>query len=112
MITPEDILNIDTWNVSIDEIESRLDKSILRNHDSNIYYEEANITDAIPISIADAIAMRYIRAGWNYVFYRVNKKYNFTNFVLSMNDPVYFSTAIKFRKYIQLRRNDAEVNRH
>lgn len=99
MITPEDILNIDTKTISIEAIECRLDKSILRNHGTHDY-EEANITDAIPISIADAIAMRYIKAGWNYVYYNIDRKFNCTSFILSIIDPDYYS--VKFKRYTKI----------
>ena len=109
MITTENILNIDNRTISIEEIESKIDASILRNHGAHSY-EVAYITYAIPTTIADVIAKKYINAGWNYVFYRVFS--DCTNFILSMNDPVYFfNTPAKFSKYIKLSRKNMEVNR-
>lgn len=108
MITPEDILNIDTDTVSIEEIESRLDTSIIRNHGTHDY-EEANITDAIPTAIANTIAMRYINAGWNYVYYNIDRKFNCTSFILSLIEPDYY--YIMFKRYTKLCRNDMEGNR-
>lgn len=108
MITPEDILNIDTKNVSIDEIESRINASILRNHGDN-EYEQGHIADAIPITIANAIAMRYIKAGWNYVYYNIDRKFNCTSFILSLIDKDYYS--VEFKRYTKLYINDVGVNR-
>ena len=103
MITPEDILNIDTKTISIEAIESRLDESILHNHSTHSY-EEANITDVMPNTIAAAIAIRYIEVGWNYVYYRIDREFCYTSFILSLIDPDCIST--RFKGYIKLCRNN------
>ena len=103
MITPEDILNIDTKTISIEEIESKIDASILRNHGAHSY-EVAYITYAIPTTIADNIAMRYIKAGWNYVYYSIDRNFKYTSFILSLIDPD--CESINFKRYTKLSRKD------
>ena len=59
----------------------------------------AYITYAIPTTIADVIAKKYINAGWNYVYYMVDKEFGYTNFILSIAYP---DSSVKFKRYTKL----------
>ena len=97
MITPEDILNIDTKTVSIEEIESRIDASILRNHCDKVY-EEARIYNYLPMHYIRKIASKYINDGWNYIYVSVTDN-NIISFkfsdteIIGLNDPHKVYTA-------------------
>ena len=90
MIKPEDLNQLTTNNYNLDDLEKKIDNSIIRFH-GWYPWEEAIIEDEIPMDIRNQIAQRYKDAGWNYVYHRTSSENNerpgLTSFKFSM-EPI------------------------
>ena len=69
MLTPEDLVIIDTNPEEINELIEKIDGSILKFHGS-YKWETAVIEGDIPMLIRNIIANKYKEAGWKYVYHK------------------------------------------
>lgn len=85
MIKPEEIENIDNYN--LDEIEKQIDESIKSYHGWHPW-EEAILDGEYPVAVRNKIAERYVANGWKYVYHRTTsengEKPGLTGFKFSM----------------------------
>lgn len=100
MITPNQLYTLHKYD--IDEVESKIDTSIKRNH--GMYPWEIAILDReYETEIRDELARRYINAGWNYVYHHTSsengERPGLTCFILSMNHVEYIENDEKYHKF-------------
>lgn len=87
MITPADIVKLDTRSISLIQLERQIDSSIQSYH-GWYPYEYASIHDEYPIHVRNEIAVRYKNAGWKYVYHQTSsengERPGLTSFIFSM----------------------------
>lgn len=87
MITPEDAKRTKIELRLLDSLEREIDSSIISNHGLTPY-EFATLAKEYSVDIRNAIADRYLKVGWNYVYHGTSSE---THIDISGITVFYFS---------------------
>ena len=87
MIYPNEL---DDYNVNYNKLEKEIDNSIKECHGMN-EYEQAFIDGEYPVNVRTAIGLKYMEAGWNYVYHITSSEHGdrpgLTHFIFSTEKP-------------------------
>lgn len=73
MITPKDVIKLELSESSLEELEKQIDAEIKKNHKKHSKdWETAILKKEYSLEVRNAIAHRYIEAGWNHVYHQVS----------------------------------------
>lgn len=90
MFTPEDAKRVEIVPEALDVMEKQIDASIAKFH-GWYPWEYAILYNEYAVMLRDAIAKRYLKAGWNYVYHCTSsengERPGLTSFSFSM-DPI------------------------
>lgn len=90
MFTPEDAKRVEIVPEVLDALEKQIDASIAKFH-GWYPWEYAILYNEYAVVLRDAIAKRYLKAGWNYVYHGTSsengERPGLTSFSFSM-DPI------------------------
>lgn len=87
MFTPEDAKRVEIVPEALDVMEKQIDASIAKFHGWHPW-EYAILDNEYAVVLRDAIAKRYLKAGWNYVYHGTSsengERPGLTSFTFSM----------------------------
>ena len=87
MFTPEDAKRVEIVPEVLDALEKQIDASIAKFH-GWYPWEYAILYNEYAVVLRDAIAKRYLKAGWNYVYHGTSsengERPGLTSFTFSM----------------------------
>lgn len=85
MVSPQDLKSSD--NSKIPDLIHKIDNSILSNHGTFDDCEIAELNERVLPDLRNKIALKYIKAGWNYVYHKSVSKdgRDITAFIFSQN---------------------------
>ena len=97
MLTPEKLNRVIKSEYDLKKLERMIDEKIKENH-GNHPWEEALLDEEYPIEVRNAIARRYVKAGWYYVYHRTSsengERGGLTYFAFSQEPVSYFEKEI------------------
>lgn len=72
-LTPTKLKELYLKNFDLNKVEVEIDKQLVKNHTQHPW-EEVLLDEEYTVEVRDALAKRYINAGWDYVYHQTSSE--------------------------------------
>lgn len=72
-LSPTKLKELYIKNFNLDEVEQAIDEQLVKNHTQHPW-EEVLLDEEYSVEVRDALAKRYINAGWDFVYHQTSSE--------------------------------------